>query len=179
MAYLKSKNLRNLQKTDLKITAVYPAYRTWWVEVNWKFVWKTFKVVDWKFKEQKWNNDERKFELVDSDIKIDKNFFSIYKKTFDVAFEVKSIMEVDGKIDNAFIIPLSSSKVKDILRVFVEDIPMNWDKEAFDWEDWLVQNLVWNFIRFTVTWTGLDTKYTYKEWKAFSSEEIDFDNIPF
>lgn len=185
MTYLKEKHLRSLAKTDLKITAVYPAYRSWGLLVWDKFIWKTFKVdkESWKFMEQKWDENKKPY-LVSMTEKMDKTFFQTYKKTFDVAFETANIITIDdGKkefTDNQFTIPVKASKLKDIMRVFIEDIPMDWDREAFDWEDNFTQNLVWNFIRFTVTWQWLDTKYTYKEWKAFTSSELaDVADLPF
>ena len=186
MTYLKEKHLRNLAKTDLKITAIYPAYRSGWLVVWDKFIWKTFKVdkESWKLMEQKWNDSTKKFELIPMTEKMDKTFFQTYKKTFDVAFETANIITIDDVkkeyTDNQFTIPVKASKLKDMMRVFIEDIPMDWDREAFDWEDNFTQNIIWNFIRFTVTGKWLDTKYTYKEWKAFTSDELaDMSNIPF
>ena len=180
--YIKAKQFRELAKRDLKIIWVYWPYRSWGIKMWDKFLGRTFKYnEEWKLLEQKWNNDERKFNLVSfNDIKVDRDFFKTYKKVFDVKFQTADIIEIWDQSDNTFVVQLSAYKLQEILRnTVVDDVPVNeeWN-EKFDWEDDFKMDLIDTYIKFNVTWTWLDTKYTFKTWKPFS-DEIDADNLPF
>ena len=181
--YIKAKQFRDLAKKDLKIIWVFWPYRSWWIKVWDKFLWRTFKYSsDDKLMEQKWDSVNRKFELIPfSDIKVDRDFFKTYKKVFDVKFQTSDIIEMWDQSDNMFIVQLSAYKLQEILRnTVVDDVPVNeeWN-EKFDWEDDLYMNLINTFIKFNVTGTWLDTKYTFKSGKEFSDDLADISNIPF
>ena len=88
--YLKAKHFRLLDKKGFVIENVYPAYRSGGVEVNGKFVGKSFYSFPvegtdkTEFREKIWNKDLREFQFVKYEGKLDKEFFSVYKKVFDI-----------------------------------------------------------------------------------------------
>lgn len=195
MAYIKSKHFKQLKGIPLKITAIYPAYRSGWIKTaDGKFIWRTFKYQDWKLLEQKWDDVNRKFSLVPFvDIKQDRDFFKTYKKVFDVTFETEQEQTIKDEkkweiVDYSFTLQwLSAYKLQEIMRATkIEDVPVDENgKEQFDWEDEFLKDMEWVFFKFNVTWTWLDTKYTFKEVKPFggikeiTKDEISIEDCPF
>lgn len=209
-AYIKAKYFRNLDKKSFLIENVYDRYRSGGIEVWGKFVGKTFVEVDvdgkkvWK--EKKWDSVSRTWEFVDYEGKFDKDFFSVYKKVFDVEVsffenvtfpvyskeEGKEVPTVIPAGEKVVFNGIASSKIKTAL----EDLDLDGDVELidgkdkagnpskvkpFDWEDETKNLLIGQIVEMRVRGEGMDTKYSFKTGKkpAVKEEEIDIDSIPF
>jgi len=162
--YLRAKHFRNF--SEFTIERVYPFYRNGGIEVDGKFQGKTFRYVDNKLQEETWDkvNGKNVKTLVPVTEKIGGDFFKIYKKVFDIRITTPTEITVDGKKGNCFTIEsLGSFKIKEMLREdFSIVIPMNGDKEAFDWEDDVYKSLEGKTFQMKVTGAGLETKYKFK-----------------
>ena len=192
MIYLNWSALRTFKWLNIRINNIYPFYRSWWVKTaDWKFIWRTFKYsADARLMEQKWNANERKFELVPfDDIKVDRDFFKTYKKVFDIEIETEKNISVENykwtQEWNTFVIQgVSAFKIKEMLKATViDDVPEVDGKEMFDWEDNEYKKLTNVTLKFSVVWTWLDTSYNFKPISKFTSmnevSDIDMNDLPF
>ena len=192
MQYINASKIRELKWMNIKITAIYPHYRSWWLKnAEGKFLWRTFKYnEDWTIMEQKWDAVNKKFSLVPFMEKIDREWYKTYKKVFDIKIELEKPVTFknwkwEDISDFEFAVQgLSAFKVKELLKAtVVDDIPEeNW-KEKFDWEDDEYTKLKDVTFKFSVVWTWLDTVYSFKPTSKFASmteiSEIDMNDIPF
>lgn len=200
--YQKAKQFRILDSVNFQVKEIYSAYRSGGLEVNGKFVGKSFYPFNEEgktvFKEKFWNADERKFDFRPYDGKLDKEFYKTYKKVFDVhvvlgedvtlpVWDKEQKKEVDtvvAKGNEVVFQAISASKVK----TMIEDLDLDegiklvegTDKagekamvKPFDWEDEYKDKLKEQFITMKVRGTGMDTKYKFKQGKPFKMEEDD------
>jgi len=192
---LYQKNLRPFNKNTFLIESVSAPYRyqeVWiddWVKSDGSPKRKCTKretviIKDWKFFIKEWNADEKKFIERPFTEKIDKEFFKSHKKKYDIKIRVEKDIEINvwdkdsqsmiDKEDTEFTITwLSDFMLKEMLLQtdIVEEEPMDWDNKVWDWEEKEVEWLIGKFIKVTITWQKLDTRYKFRQWKAFEVEE--------
>ena len=131
--------------------------------------------------------------------KVNKDFFKLFPKKFDVAVEVNEPIEVSVwdkasksnvlKPSDNLVIPMKASKIKKALEdleldshVVLVDGTDKLGKPAkvmpFDYEDAIRGELVGKFIRVKVKGESIDTRYTFKEGDEFAiSEEAQEDAL--
>lgn len=162
MEYIYSKHFRKFK--EFTITNIYAPYRSGGIEVDGKFIPKSFKMKDGKWYEQLWSEEQHGFVLSDTPAVANKEWYKTYKKVFDVAIKTPAPATVDDKTSDEFTIKaLGTFKVKEMLREdFDVEIPMDGDNEAFDWEDKVYVNVKGKSYQMKVTGKGLDTKYKFK-----------------
>lgn len=232
---IQSSSFRNLEPSKLQIVSIFPHYRHWWNELDGKY--RTFiyfpdtctsdVVYQWDFKSvdsnestsyhlrlQEYDKWVGKFKFT----KIsppNKEFFSMYKKVFDieVTLDTKVVVDVWNKdlkknapyeIQPWEIIRLTwfpASRLQAVAQSMMlakklEKVEVNvkdrktWElkKEMrlpFNWEDWIINEMIGKAFEFSVDWSGLDTKYSFREVTPFmselvgSKEPIDIEDMPF
>jgi len=183
--YLPAKHFREFK--EFKIENIFPFYRTGGImDGKGKFHGRTFVFVDGALKEEKWEELEgknvKKITALEGDVVVydkktkesesipfedalkDWRFWSTYRKVFDVKISVKKEVTVDGKTGTVFVINrLGSWKIQEMLREDFElKIPMNGDREAFDWEDKEYTRLLGTTFKLNVTGKDFDTRYKFK-----------------
>ena len=144
-----------------------------------KFIYRVFKTdKDGKLMEQKWENWKATFKPFSD--KIDKDFFSTYKKVFDVEITTAKPIPITTykglQEDDTFVLQATSSgKVQSmILATILDEAPTKEDgKKEYDWEDGIINSLEGQFVKFGITWTWLETRYNFKAGKAFSTAWIE------
>jgi hypothetical protein len=230
-AYIKNKNLRKLDENTFLIKKVYPSYRDGGLETKQpdgtvKYVGKTFVYVpkrikdevvlqgdeqlkfiqgdEMELREAVWDKELKTRKFVKVKQKLDKDFFSTYKKVYDVEVAVKSGFtipvwdkdakkEVDTKFDDgvsATLVAFPAGRLKNMIEALDLDkgiqLVQGKDKAGndamvrpFDWEDTVKNKLEGKFVEMRVRGTGLDTKYSFREGKEFvelnTAEDV-FDN---
>lgn len=183
MNYIYAKHFRQFE--DFTVEKIYKPYRKGGVEIDGKFVGKTFKEQDGKYYEEEWI--EGKPVLKAEPTQFNRELFATYKKVFDVQISTPSEVTVDGKTGKEFVLNgLGTYKVKEMLRTdFDLDIPMNGDKELFDWEDGKYKYLEGKSFKMKVTGTGLDTSYKFKlvgeksQPKEVEKKPVEVEDLPF
>ena len=213
-------NHKLLSKVNLKVLNVFPNYRSGGLEINGKYVGREFvyfpkRIADevifnkdvrakqeegeeLELREKKWNKEERRFEFSKVKDKKDRDFFSVYKKVYDIEVvssddvvlpvwdkDIKVYVDTEVKAWETIILQwVPASRVKAMLELFeleegIEKIQGK-DKGGndamvlpYDWEDLVKDKLVGKFFSFKVSGEGLDTKYIYKEGKEFETQEED------
>lgn len=135
--------------------------------------------------------------------KVDKKAF---QKVFAMKIELEEEMEAKKwdkensptEKNNVFTVTnIGASKIKDLIRMFSEEIPMieyKWaEREAWDFEDSMKDELKWKFVKFKLGKGVMEkkdektgemktiqtTKYLFSEWKEFEVKEISLEDVPF
>lgn len=157
-------------------------------------------------REQIWDNDAKKFSFVK--IVPNREFYKTFKKVFDVDVapsspitlsiydsKLKKDIEVVMGLGNTFTLQaVSAPRLIGMIEAFDLDanVPLVDGKDKlgnpakvrpFDFEDELVKELPWRFVKWKVRGTWIDTRFTFKEGAEFSitspKEEIEIVDIPF
>lgn len=210
-ASIKSKEFRNLDGTSFRIDNVYFPYLSGWVESQRKFrefVKFPARLTDavvfsgderakpegdekMEYREKIWNNGKAEFHKVTE--KMDKAFYTLFKKVFDVevtlatpvtfnVWDSEEKREVKKALTSIRVRGLGSSKIKSMLEDLELDgeVPLVDGKDKagnpakvrpFDWEDGIRKNLEGKFVKVKVRGTGMDTKYSFKEGEPFTEDE--------
>ncbi len=207
----------------MKVVKVYNFYRDGGLEVkqpdgSMKYVGKTFVncpkrikdnvVIQWdeqlkpvegeemEFREVVWNKEIKARTFVKYTGKFDKDFYSTYKKVYDVEVVVKDsfknpvwnkdagaevMVTFEGGV-SATLNSFPSGRLKNLLESLELDTSIEKVKgkdkagnEAmvmpYDWEDSVKNNLEGKFFSMRVRGEGLDTKYSFKEAPEFAVVE--------
>ena len=216
---IRTSNLRAFHNKTFLVKKVYNAYRDGWLDNGKTKTHRTFKYFPFhevevlvgktpemeqvneafknlkpgekqELREQIWEGGFPSFHKVKD--KQDKEFFSTWKKVFDLEIATEVPVEVDAwdkeakamvkQSDTEFnVTTVSAGKLKSLLRgVMDEDkgevIPMTKGKdkagneamvEAYDWEDSLKNIAEGKYVKVKVSGEGMDTKYMFQEGKAF------------
>lgn len=168
MLYKYSKDFKQYEK--FTVTNIYTPYRFGGVRSGDKFIGRTFRLKDNLLEEQIWTDkrpdwktargkvivydhiSQESVEIEMEDALKDPRFWKTYRKVFDV------VLKVGG--EDITIKSLGAFKVQKMLKADIDlDVPMDGDKEEFDWEDHVYKKLVGREFRMKVTGTGLDTEY--------------------
>jgi len=167
--------------TEFTIKEIHPPYRSGGLKVDGKYKPRSFKETKDGLKESIYNQETSSFELIDITEEIGKEFFATYKKVFDVVLEVKTPTKIlntkkeEVEATEVSLRGLGAYKVKLMLKEdFDLEIPMNGDREAFDWEDDVYKNIIGKTYKMRVTGTGLETSYQVKEVQEIQEEESKF-----
>lgn len=200
----------------MRINRVYNYYREWGLEVNGKYVGRTFincpkrivdeavvsgderlKPIEWDefvLREAKWDKELKQRVFYKFSDKMDRDFFSTYKKVYDVEVVVKEDVEIpqwNGEAEIPTTIEwgstivlkaVPSGRLKKILETFELDSKIEkvdgkdkaWNPAKvlpFDWEDEVKNGLEWKFFSMRVRGTWLDTSYSFKEIVPFLIEQ--------
>lgn len=158
-----------------------------------------------ELRQQIWNKEKNMFEFVRYKGKKDKEFYKVFKKTFDMElklskptsvvryFDKKTNQEVKVDDEDIVIIPLGAKKVKDIAKALLSDyeVPLRTNadgtiSEEFDWEDNIIGELKDKFLKIRVVGkekrlvNGVErlvTQYEFKQGKEFK-DSLDEDFPP-
>ena len=167
MEYLKAKDFR--QFTEFTVKTIYPAYRSGGVKTaDGRFIGKTFVEKDGKFMEKHFEKKGDKWDisLIEPTVIIDRDFFKTYKKVYDVVITT-------GEGNEFTIQGLGVYKIQLMLKADMDfDVPMNGDKEQFDWEDSVYKNIEGRTYKMKVTGAGLDTEYRISLVDVQSQKEV-------
>lgn len=225
--YIKPKHHRNLDGNNILIKKVHNYYRTGGIEQpqtggGVKWVGKTFvnipkrieddavvqgderlAYIKWdemELREAVWDKDLKKRVFYKTKEKMDRDFYKVYKKVYDVEVIVQSPfknkvwnwetkVEEEVEFEEGTTATLSSFPVSR-LKVLLETLELDEGVELvdgkdkagnpakvkpFDWEDGVKFKLEGKFVGMRVRGEGMDTKYTFKEGKEFeytSTEEV-------
>lgn len=167
-----------------------------------------------ELREQVWDKDNKRFTFTKLKTKVDRDFFKTYKKVFDVIVEFEneiSVNEWNSELkkevpvftNEVQLVEVPASRIKAMLEVLQDEQPemMDWKDRTgnpakvpvYDYEDKMKELLKGKFCKFKVSWTWMDTKYTFLPWKEFKTlddvfeapkskvkeEEIRIEDIPF
>lgn len=185
MEYIKASSFRQLQASPFTVVTVYPKYRNGGIMSGDKFIGRTFVYDDGNLKEKKWDSDNKTFVFSDiTDIKINAEFFKVYKKVFDVVVKLDKkvtikekrgdmVTEVSG--DEFVVKALGTGKLQKMLDAdFDIVVPEDENgKRPFDWEDDLVKKLEGSKFKMKVTGQGLDTSYTFQLISRAEQKELE------
>ena len=188
MEYIKSSSFRQITVPFI-VTKIYDKYLNGGVGQGTKFKGRTFKI-DNGLKERVWVDGG--FEWIDpvNDIPVQtkedgvKNvspekalktpdFYRTYKKVWDTVIETlepititenKKGEEIKKEGTEFTINGLGTFKLQEMLKSnFDFEVPMDGDREAFDWEDNFIKDLIGKKFQMKVTGQGLNTTYSFKE----------------
>lgn len=217
--YIKRKNQKNLDGNTMKVVKVYNFYRDGGLEVkqsdgSMKYVGKTFVNIpkrikdaiviqgdeqlkyiegdEMEFREVVWDKELKARTFVKYNGKMDKDFYSTYKKVYDVEVVVKDefknpVWDSEAKSEvvktfeggvSATLNSFPVGRLKNLLESLELDTGIEKVKgkdkagnEAmvmpFDWEDGVKNKLEGKFFSMRVRGEGLDTKYSFKEAPEF------------
>jgi hypothetical protein len=225
IATLKNKHVRLLNDKTVQIVEVYKSYRSGGIEVDGKFVGKDFilfpksdvlpdvivgndervaelnkTVTETEYREKKWDKEARTFTFERYKGKLDRDFYSVYKKVYDVVVKLNSPITVslwnsDSRQEEPTLITdgsevtikaFAASKIKtmcedldldkDVVLVDGKDKAGNAAKvKPFDWEDGVIPSLINKYVVIRVRGEGMDTKYKFKEGEApLTTSDIPF-----
>lgn len=169
------------------------------------------KIKEWDsfvLREKFWDSSVNKFWF--KKIQLEKGFNKLYRKVFDIDVAIKDSttfrvyngqlkqeMDVTMGLGNTFTLRwVPSSRVISMIETF--DLDANIEKvdgkdklgnatkiRPYDFEDNLIKELAWKFIKFKVRGEWIDTRYTFREGEEFdptampTESSIDPVDIPF
>ncbi len=161
------------------------------------------------FREQFWDDNEKKFGF--RKIKNDGAFYKAYKKVVDMdivvngsptieVYDKEEKKKVNVQLSPNTVVTLQGFPVSKLISL-IETFDLDADVELvdgkdkawkpakvrpFDFEEPLIPTLVGKTFSFKARGTGLDTKYSYKEWKEFDlvpasplASELTEEEMPF
>lgn len=143
------------------------------------------KVIAWErmeLRERIWNKQDRKFEFHKVTTRLD---LKLFKKVVDVVAMANEDFEIEvwdsflkTKVphlvcawDDFIIEGFSAGKIRDLLDALdlADDILVGADdKRGYDWEDSIKDRLETQAFTFKITWSGLETRYHFKEAAPFT-----------
>ena len=188
MEYIKSSSFRQIT-VPFTVKNIYDKYLNGGVGQGAKFKGRTFKIDD-GLKERVWTGEGFQWITPVNDIPVqtkedgvknlspDKalkspDFYRTYKKVWDTVIETEEPItiiekkkgeEIEKEGTEFTINALGTFKLQEMLKSnFDFEVPMDKEREAFDWEDNFVKDLIGKKFQMKVTGQGLSTTYSFKE----------------